>query len=84
MWPLRDDNVVYAILTEGRCIFMLLTLSHWLSSNHETDISLTYFRHNPLKPMISLGLDVNMHASDIYKWYPLRISHILNVMGELI
>ena len=63
---------------------MLLSRSHWISSNHETDISLTNYRHNLLKPMIRLGLYLNIHAGDIDKWYPMRISYILNVMGELI
>ena len=67
MWPLRDDNVVYAMLTEGWSIFMLLMRTHWICENHETDISMTNFRRNLLKPMIRLGLDVNMHASDLYK-----------------
>ena len=84
MWPLRDDNVVYAMLTEGRSIFMLLMRTHWICENHETDISMTNFRRNLLKPMIRLGLDINMHARDLYKWYPRRISHMLNIIGELI
>ena len=84
MWPLRDHSLAPAMQSEGKSIFMLLFRSHWLTSNQETDICLTNFRHNLLKPMIRFGLDVNVHATDIYKWYPMRISHILNVMGELI
>ena len=63
---------------------MLLMRTHWICENHETDISLRNFRPNLLKPMIRSGLDVNMHASDLYKWYPLRISHTLNIIEEFI
>ena len=66
IWPLRDDNLVYAMLTEGSSIFILLSRSQRLSPNHESDISLTKFRNNLLNPMTRLGLDVKMHARDIY------------------
>ena len=57
MWPLSDNDVVYTIVTEWRSIF--------ICENHETDIFLVNFRRNLLKPMIRLGLDVKMHASDL-------------------
>ena len=59
VWPLRDRSQSPVMQTEGKSIFMLLFRSHWISTYHRNDTSLTNFRHNLLKPMIRLGLDVN-------------------------
>ena len=81
---MRDDKVVYAMLTQGRSIFMLRTRAHMISPNHDSDISLTNVLRYELKPMIRLEVYSNRHPSDLYKGYPLVVSHLVNLMRELI
>ena len=68
VWPLRDHPLATAMKTPWKRIFLMRFRCDWLWTNHRNEISLTNYRSNPLKPMISMGVAVNIHVTDIDIW----------------
>ena len=82
LWDLRDEYL--HPFTEVNTIFMFLLRSHWETSEFRHDNSLSNFRYNLLRPMINLRLDVNVHATDIYLWCPMKCSMMTFILAEFI
>ena len=66
----------------GKSLFIYLTQSD--SHIGPGQNSLLDYRYRVLNPLIYLGLDVNVHASDLYQWRPNDHSSLPLILGELV
>ena len=63
LWELHDEFLHPSYSSQGMSIFMCILRSHWETSEYRNYKSLSNFRYKLLRPMINLGLDVNVPAT---------------------
>ena len=84
LWDLRGETLHPSFKWQGVSLFMTLLRAHWESTAYRKDISSANFRNRLFRPMIRLGLDVNLHATTIYSWNPMHCSMLTYMLAEFI
>ena len=82
LWDLPDEFL--HSLSLGMSISMLLLRCPCKTSEFRHDNSLGNFQFNIFRPMINLGFDLNMHATEIYSWCPMKCSIMTFILGDFI
>ena len=68
----------------GKSIFAYLAQADQRNGEVQNFNSLLDYRYRVIKPLIPLGLDVNVHGSELYIWWPNERTSLTNILGELI
>ena len=68
----------------GKSIFAFLTQSDVLTWERENHNTLLDYRYRVMNPIIARGLDINLHASELYVWWPNDRASLPNILGEMI